>query len=171
MKSENEGSIQYFQDGIGKIVVEYNKELEAFFKTTEISYEISKDIVYSQWVKLGVNIILNQLSAIHKKTVGELRSMENFNNYRDNLLNEIKEVAYKYGVNKLDKYSSDVIESINLISDDGKTSMYQDIISRRKTEVDIFSGEIIKLGKIYNIKTPVNQEIYDKIKLEEEDFS
>lgn len=171
MKSENEGSIKYFQDGIGKIVIEYNKELEAFFKTTEISYEISKDIVYSQWVKLGVNIILNQLSAIHKKTVGELRSMENFNNYRDNLLNEIKEVAYKYGVNKLDKYSSDVIESINLISDDGKTSMYQDIISRRKTEVDIFSGEIIKLGKIYNIKTPVNQEIYDKIKLEEEDFS
>ena len=37
------------------------------------------------------------------------------------------------------------MESANLIADNGKTSMYQDIISKRKTEVDIFSGEIVSI--------------------------
>ena len=49
--------------------------------------------------------------------------------------------------------------------------MYQDVILEKKTEVDIFSGEIIQLGKIYGIKTPYNEKIYSKIKLLERDFS
>ena len=48
--------------------------------------------------------------------------------------------------------------------------MYQDILAKRKTEVDIFSGEIINLGKKYKIKTPVNIEIFNKIKEIEKDF-
>ena len=43
--------------------------------------------------------------------------------------------------------------------------MLQDIESRRKTEVDIFAGEIIQLGKKYNIKTPYNSVIYEMIKV------
>ena len=42
--------------------------------------------------------------------------------------------------------------------------MLQDVLQKRKTEVEIFSGEIINLAKIYNIKTPYNKEIYTKIK-------
>lgn len=171
MRKNINGTDLFSQDGVGKIVLEHNKELEQFFKKTNIEYEISDDIIYSQWVKLGVNIVLNQLSAIHKKTVGELRLMEDYKSISESLLKEIENVAKEYGINNLDKYYSDVINSINLISDDGKTSMYQDIISKKKTEVDIFSGEIIKLGKKFNIATPINQEIYDKIKAIEEDFS
>ena len=48
--------------------------------------------------------------------------------------------------------------------------MYQDVIAKRKTEVDIFSGEIIKLGKKYGIETPHNKDIYNKIKDIEKDF-
>ena len=48
--------------------------------------------------------------------------------------------------------------------------MYQDIIKKRKTEVDIFSGEIINLSKILGIETPYNENIYNKIKLKEESF-
>ena len=65
--------IEYFQDGIGKIVIENNKDLEEFFIKANIDYEISDDIEKSLWQKLGVNIVLNQLSAIYKLNVGELR--------------------------------------------------------------------------------------------------
>ena len=91
--------------------------------------------------------------------------------YAKNLINETKNIAYLHGIKNIENYEQDVFDSINLIADDGKTSMYQDIIAKKKTEIELFSGEIIKLGKIYNIKTPFNQDIYDKIKLKEESFS
>lgn len=154
----------YYQDGIGKIVFEPNIDLENFFKKNNIDYEISKDIIYSQWIKLGVNIILNEPSAIYECTVGELRKKKEYWTLVQKLLNEVSSVADSCGIKELENYKQEVLKSANLIADDGKTSMYQDVITRRKTEVDIFSGEIIRLGKLNNIETPVNQKIYDQIK-------
>ena len=52
--------------------------------------------------------------------------------------------------------------------DEGKTSMLQDVLAGRKTEVELFAGEIIRLGKLYEIPTPCNQVLYDLIKIVEE---
>ncbi|MBR2429954.1 ketopantoate reductase family protein [bacterium] len=158
MRAENFVS----QDGIGKIVLEPNINLETFFQEVGIDYEISNDIIYSQWVKLGVNIVLNQLSAIYKCNVGNLKRHPDYLYYRDNLLEEVKIVANACGVKNLIDYKKDVLNSIDLIANDGNTSMYQDIIAKRETEVKIFSGEIVNLGKKYNIETPYNYEIYSK---------
>ncbi len=158
------------QDGIGKIFIEKNDLLEDFFIKNNIDYEVSDDIIRAQWVKLGVNIILNQPSAIYEYTVGELRSREDYLPLAKNLLKEVLEVAKAHGISNLGNFEKEVLESIYLIADDGKTSMYQDIIAKRKTEVDIFSGEIIRLGKKYGIKTPYNEDVYNKIKLKEASF-
>lgn len=161
---------KFYQDGIGKIVFEPNQELECFFKYSNIDYEISKNIKFSQWQKLGVNIVLNQLTAIENLTVGELRKKDYYLELAQNLLKEVSYVAQKTGLKGLDNYVQEVIDSANLIADDGITSMLQDVRKKRKTEVDIFSGEIIRLGKIYGIKTPFNEVVYNKIKLIEKEF-
>lgn len=158
------------QDGVGKIVFEPNNYLEKFFKTNKIDYETTPDIFYSQWLKLGVNIILNEPSAVYQCSVGELRKKKEFLPLAQNLLNEVQQIALACGIKNLGNYTEEVIKSTDLIADNGKTSMYQDIIAKRKTEVEIFSGEIIKLGKTYGIKTPYNEYIYNKIKEIERDF-
>ena len=103
-------------------------------------------------------------------TVGELRKLPEYSNLAQNLLNEIKEIAKKVGIKNIESYEAEVLNSANLIADDGKTSMLQDVLAKRKTEVDIFSGEIIKLGRKYNILTPYNENIYNEIKELEKDF-
>ena len=52
--------------------------------------------------------------------------------------------------------------------DEGKTSMLQDILANRKTEIELFAGEIIRLGKLYSVPTPINEVLYDLIKIREE---
>ena len=52
--------------------------------------------------------------------------------------------------------------------DDGKTSMLQDILAGRKTEVDIFAGKLLNAVKNSGIATPYNQTLYDLIKILEE---
>ena len=55
----------------------------------------------------------------------------------------------------------DLLDSLN---PEGMPSMRQDTAARRKTEVELFSGTIRRLGKKYSVKTPVNDFLYEKIK-------
>jgi 2-dehydropantoate 2-reductase len=46
--------------------------------------------------------------------------------------------------------------------------MWEDIQTKRKTEVDYINGAVVSMGKKYGIKTPVNQAIVEQIKLLEQ---
>ena len=50
------------------------------------------------------------------------------------------------------------------MSAEGKTSMLQDVEARRKTEVEMFAGKVIALGREYGIPTPVNQTLFRLIR-------
>jgi len=43
--------------------------------------------------------------------------------------------------------------------------MLQDVVAKRKTEVDYFAGTVVEMGKKLNIKTQVNYVLYCIIKL------
>ncbi len=49
--------------------------------------------------------------------------------------------------------------------------MAQDVEAQRFSEVELFAGTVIELGRKYQISTPVNQELYDKIKMIETRYS
>lgn len=155
------------QDGIGKIVMESDNKLEKFLSECNINYEISNNIDYSMWLKYTFNIFSNQTSAILKMTFGEMRKNSAFIEFAKKIILEVKNIAAKKGITNLENLENDCINSLNLMCDEGKTSMLQDIQSGKKTEADIFAGEIIKLGKLYGIETPYNNVLYDLIKIEE----
>jgi 2-dehydropantoate 2-reductase len=50
------------------------------------------------------------------------------------------------------------------LNPEGKTSMLQDVEARRQTEVEMFAGKVIELGRLHDVPTPVNEELYDIIK-------
>jgi 2-dehydropantoate 2-reductase len=56
-------------------------------------------------------------------------------------------------------------------SPDAKTSMLQDIEAKRKTEIEMFAGKVIELGREYGIPTPVNQTLYRIVKVIEQDYA
>lgn len=157
------------QDGVGKIVFggdeKNTKRLEDFFKKCNIDYEIPEDIIYSLWLKFGLNIYLNQSSAIMGLTMGDMKRNPYFANFAKKLIAETKLIAEKSGVKNLENFESDALNALNLMCDEGKTSMYQDILAKRKTEVDIFAGEILRRGKEYGISTPYNEVVYNMIKI------
>lgn len=155
-------------DGVGKIVTENDIVLKEIFEQSKIDYEIKEDMDYELWKKFTFNTFSNQISAIFKMSFGEMKSNKEFISIAKRIINEIKPIAEKRGIKNLENLEQDAINSLNEMCDEGKTSMLQDILAGRKTEVDIFSGEVIKLGKLYGVSTPYNQVLYDLIKFEEE---
>lgn len=49
-----------------------------------------------------------------------------------------------------------------------RASMWEDLNHRRATEVDEFQGVIIELGRKHNIATPLNQRLYQAVKVAEQ---
>lgn len=156
------------QDGVGRIVFGKNARLEKFFKEKNIDYEIPEDIIYSLWLKFTMNIFSNQTSAVLNLTFGEMKRSDKFKKFAKKLISEVRQIGEASGVKGLENLEKDAFIALSQMVDDGKTSMLQDILAGRKTEVDIFAGEIIKRGQRFGIATPYNQTLYDLIKILED---
>lgn len=156
------------QDGVGEIVLEYDRKAVQILKDCSINYSIPKDINYALWLKFTMNIFSNQISAILNMTFGELKHNKIFRETAKKIISEVRSIAEKKGVRNLDNLERDALAALDKMCDEGKTSMHQDILAGRRTEVDMFAGEIIKLGKEFKIPTPYNQVLYDLIKIKEE---
>ncbi len=153
-------------DGVGTIVFGVKNEnltdkndiiiLKKYFEKAGIDYKIPPDIWRSLWLKFMLNVSSNQSSAILRMTFGQMQNNEKFIDFLVNVMKEVQILAQKEGVNNTETMISEAIETFNKMIPEGKTSMLQDVEAGRKTEVDIFAGHIIELGKKYNIPTPYN---------------
>ena len=137
-----------------------NVELEKFFKQNNINYEVAEDIKSALWQKLMLNIIANQLSAVTRKTFGEMNSLPYIDKLLNNILQEVIETAEKEGVNNPKGLVQKAVDTFHNMAPYGKTSMLQDVENGNKTEIDAFAGYIKMLGKKYGIKTPYSDLFY-----------
>ncbi len=167
------------QDGNYEFIIgdKTNKNLEKlqnlskFLTEVEIKHKVSQHIMERYWKKFMVNVGLNQLCTANDITFKELKQNPKLIEEMKQLIWEVKLLAEKEGINNPQKLYDDTIKFLIEDFEDATPSMLQDIRAKRKTEVDIFSGEVIKLGEKHNIPTPENEKIYNKIKKLEINFS
>ena len=78
---------------------------------------------------------------------------------------EVIEIAQKKGIPIETNYARDHLDVIKAVPPRNKPSTLQDILAGRKTEVDIFAGAVIRLGKEYGVPTPYNEFLYHAIRV------
>ena len=142
--------------------------VKEFCENAHIKYQIPHDMHYSLWQKFMLNVSANQASAILQMTFGEMLQNPNFMHFARNVMNETAKIAKAEGVHNAENLVDDGLKSLSLMCPEGKTSMLQDIEAGRKTEVEMFAGTVINLGKKHNIPTPYNQVLYEMINIIQE---
>ena len=166
-------------DGIGDIVFgikDNNTEkndieiVKNYFDKLGISYKTPDNMLRSYWLKFMLNVSSNQPSAILKMTFGQMKDNPVFMKFMKEIMREVQQLAKAEGVTDTESMADEAIISFNKMIPEGKTSMYQDVEAGRKTEVDIFAGTVLELGKKHNIQTPYNAVLYDMIKVIENNF-
>lgn len=119
--------------------------------------EVPKDMIRMLWWKFMVNVGMNQASAVMRASYGRFQTAPDVRAVMEALMREVIALAEVQGV---DLSSQDIEEwygFLNTLSPQGKTSMLQDIEAGRKTEVEMFAGTVVTMGKTCNVPTPVNQ--------------
>lgn len=163
------------QNGTYEIVIGSEKEnkeilnrIKIFFDKTNIKYKISNNILEEYWKKFIVNVGVNQICAKTGLKLKEIRNNPKLKAELKALMQEAKLIAEKEGINNTDKIYDSAEKFLLEELEDAYPSMLQDIEAGRKTEVDIFAGVIIQLGKKHKINIQQNKNIYKEIKTIEE---
>lgn len=174
--SHKEGGGYYFVPettiGIifGELQAPYDSErvqaIEALFADTGIHYRSTEFAQEEMWSKFRLNVCNNLPQAILGAGVGCYTDSEHMKAISDGLRNELETIAAAKGIDmsKIEassKHGSPVRAS-------AKFSTLQDIEAGRHTEIDMFSGALMRMGRELGIPTPYNKYTYHMIKALEE---
>lgn len=129
-----------------------------------ISFETPQDMRRMVWWKFMVNVGMNQSSAVTGATYGRYKSEPDLRWLKEALMREVIAVARAEGVGLKDEDAVSFYTTLDIIAEDGKTSMLQDIEAGRKTEVDMFAPVVIELGEKHDIPTPINRTVLSVIR-------
>ncbi len=167
---DNMGMLVIGDKGPG-IVSEKTKAVAAFFEKYGVPYEVDQNMPKRQWGKFMLNVGVNQTVAVYKSNYGEVQKEGPAREKMIAAMKEVIELSEKEGVNLTEEDLNYWLKVLSTLGPNGKPSMAQDVDARRYSEVDLFSGTVLEFGKKHDVQTPVNQELFDRIKAIESEYS
>ena len=171
MDAVREGtSLTYQHKGILKLGMLAKKQrpalaaVMALLEKAGIQYVIEEDILHALWAKLLLNVGINQTCMVYETNYGGAFTNEEARQDMFAAMHEVITVAQREGIKLTEADFEGCVKVLRGLSPEGLPSMRQDAMAKRKSEVELFAGTIIRLGAKHNVPTPINQRYYDIIK-------
>jgi len=138
------------------------------FERAKIPHHIPANMQKALWAKFMMNTGINQVSAVLKAPYGVFQQEGEARRLMLAASDEVLTLSRHLGIGLEEADKTEFLRILDTLNPTGKTSMLQDIEAGRKSEVDLFAGTVIQLGKKYNIATPVNETLYRIIRAMEQ---
>lgn len=141
------------------------KKIAKILKESGLGVKLSKDMKKEIWKKLVVNCLLNPLTALFKIRNNEIAAAV-LKPVRKKIVKECLEVAAAEGIHFTGDFEKEIAKKLPFYKN--YSSMCQDIMKGRKTEIDFLNGKIVNLAKKHRLEAPANETLYYLIKFLEE---
>lgn len=140
------------------------ERIQTVFNSCGFGVHLTDRMEYEVWRKLAMNCVINPLSAIFRVPDRNITA-DSLRDIKKGIVEECIRVAEREEV----LLEPSLVDEINTTAAaySNVSSMCQDILSGRKTEIDYLNGMVVKLGKRYGIPTTVNGVITDMIRFME----
>lgn len=154
----------------GELTAPYQSErvqaVESLFKDTGLHYRVTEHIREEIWSKFRLNVCNNLPQAILGAGVGCYQDSVHMKQISGGLRWELEAVAAAKGIDISQADSSSSHGSA--VPPSARYSTLQDLDAGRHTEIDMFSGALVRMGRELGIPTPYNEYTYHMIKALEE---
>ena len=137
--------------------------VEKLFEDTGICYHFVENILLDMWVKYAGNIAQNLPQAIIGVGFGAYEDSPHMYQIAKELWREVSLVANAKGIPLQEDFV--LFEGVR---SSARFSTLQDLDAGRHTEIEMFAGEMIRMGKEYGIPVPYCEYTYHLIKALEE---
>lgn len=138
--------------------------LHAFFTETQVPHILSDDIDHTIWNKFMMNVGLNQSMMVYETNYGGMQQEGEARSMMLAAMQEVVELSRYENIPLTEDDIRSALAPLDTLSPDGLTSMRQDALSHRPTEVESFAGTVLKLAEKHSLDTPANRFLYDKIR-------
>jgi len=132
--------------------------------------KISKDIDSVIWSKLVISVGINALTAITRLNNGKIIE---YGEARELMRSSVQEAARVVKRKRVKLTYDDPIQKVESVckaTAANVSSMLQDVLNKKRTEIDFINGSIVRQGKALGIPTPVNDVLTGLVKTIEKSY-
>ena len=122
------------------------------------------DMVRRQWGKLMLNVGLNQACMVFECDYGGVQQPGKARETMLGAMREAQHMAALEGYAISEAEFEEWVALLDSFAPEGKPSMRQDGEAHRRSEVELFAGTMVRLGKKHGVELPVNEWLYDRIR-------
>lgn len=164
--SEN-GSIEL--KGKGKTILESSlpEDIKDFFQDRfqekGFELELTDEFKVHQWNKLFANAVINPITAVTRKQNGIVLS-SSLSSTVEKVVEECVNAAKQEGLDFDKSHVKSFVISVASKTSLNTSSMLQDILKGKRTEIDSINGYIVRLAMKHSLSVPVNETLYSLIK-------
>ena len=139
-------------------------EIAEIFEAAGIETTLSDNVLGLVWDKLMVNVGINALTGITKMYNGELLRHPEIEQILEAAVTEAYTVACAKGIRLSTSDPVGHTKEICRLTSVNKSSMLQDILNHKLTEIDMINGAIVREGASVGVAAPVNLVLTNLIK-------
>jgi 2-dehydropantoate 2-reductase len=154
----------------GKIPVEM-RAIREIFNKVGLETRISRDIKGLLWSKLIINVGINALTAITRLNNGRLIEFEGTRRILREAVTEAIRVAKRKRIKLIYDDPLAKVEAVCEATATNVSSMLQDVLKKKRTEIDFINGVIVRQGQELGIPVPINSLLVDLVKTIEASYN
>ncbi len=141
------------------------EEVSRILTMADIDYKVAEDIRREIWKKYILNCAYNVATAYYDNTIGQLRTDPEKAKLYEQLIREACEVARAKGVGVPESHVDTVIRKFyNDYGDDATSSLQRDIRDGKPSELETFSGYLVREAGRLGIRIPASERMYEGLK-------
>jgi 2-dehydropantoate 2-reductase len=123
-----------------------------------------EDIASALWRKLAINCAINPLTALSRCRNGELLSNPDLSLRLQLLCDEIASIASADNRAAIAGELHQTVRGVIAQTSTNKSSMLQDVLSGRPTEIEFITGYLLAVAKKYAVVAPANEKLLGEIR-------
>lgn len=130
----------------------------------ELTIHFPEDIKKLQWQKLLINCVINPLTVYFNCLNGELANNLEALRMKHALICECRLLMQALGNSQYLQNIDSIIDEVIRKTASNSSSMREDVLQQKKSEIDVINGYITSLAQKYNIHCPTHIFLVDFIK-------
>lgn len=151
-------------------ITERLKKIADALEKARFSVKLSENVVGLIWGKLLVNVGINALTAVTNLRNGRLLDFPETDELLRHAVREAVAVAKKKGIRLEIDDPVDHCRRVAKLTAANCSSMLQDIMGHRQTEIDVINGAVVDEGMRLGVSTPVNMVLTNLVKVRQKTY-
>lgn len=147
------------------------REIREVFNKAGFETRISRDIKSLLWSKLITNVGINALTAITRMNNGRLTDFEGTRKILREAVTEAVKVAKRKRIKLIYDDPLAKVEAVCEATAGNVSSMLQDVLRKKRTEIDFINGVIVRQAQELGVPAPVNSFLVGLIKTIEASYN